>query len=142
MLRTCALILPALIPSWRFFETVEASPRIEWKLLPTGTAQPDDWRALRPRPDTITPLQMLLRLFWNPTVNEALYTVSCAERIVISDCARSIVEITSRILADICELPLDTRTKLMQFRIVFVARGDTGLTRETVFLSTPIPTHR
>ena len=142
MLKTCALILPTLIPSWRFFETVEASPRIEWTLLATANKTPTNWCAFRPCPDTLTPLQMLARLLWNPTGNDSLYMVSCAERIAISNCPHSINEITTRILDDITELPLNTSTKLMQFRLVFVGRDASGPTRETVFLSTLAPTRR
>ena len=33
MLQTVKLLLPALIPSWRFFSTIAPSPRIEFALL-------------------------------------------------------------------------------------------------------------
>ena len=85
---------------------------------------------------------MLAYLLWNPKGNEALYVVSCAERIAISTCPHSINEITTRILHDIAELPINTCTKLMQFRLVFVASNASGPTRETVFTSTPTPTRR
>lgn len=142
MIKTCALILPVLIPSWRFFQTVEASARIEWTLLATANEEPSQWRPFRSRPDTITPLQMFARLFWNRAGNETLYTVSCAERIALTNCPHSIREITTRILHDITELPINTCTKLMQFRLVFVARDEAGPTSETVFLSPPVPTLR
>ena len=142
MLKACALILPALIPSWRFFQTIEASPRVEWTLLATTNETPNNWHPFRPRPETVSPWQMLARLFWNPEGNEALYILSCAERIAISDCPHAVAQITTRILHDIAELPLNTTAKLMQFRLVFVARDATGLTRETAFLSNPVPTHR
>lgn len=142
MFKTCALILPALIPSWRFFETVEASPRIEWTLLATAREEPTHWRSFRPRPETIPPFHMLGRLLWNPSGNEALYMVSCAERIALTACSHSIREITSRILDDIAQLPLNTCFKLMQFRLIFVSRDASGPTRETVFVSTPVPTLR
>jgi hypothetical protein len=142
MLKTCALILPALIPSWRFFQTVEASPRVEWTLLATARETPSKWHPLRPRPDTVTPLQMLARLFWNPAGNDAPYITSCAERIALGTCPHSVGEITTRILRHITTLPIQSCTKLMQFRLVFVAHDGAGLTRETFFLSTPVPTLR
>ena len=69
------LLLPALIPSWNFFEAVEASPRIEYALLrkPQGDA---DWREFRPRPDRLSAAAMLGRLFWNARWNESLFLVT------------------------------------------------------------------
>ena len=49
MLHGLKLLLPALIPSWRFFDTIAPSPRIEYALLhdPHAAAA---WREFRPRP--------------------------------------------------------------------------------------------
>ena len=73
MARLIALLLPALIPSWRFFQTIEPSPRIEYRT--DGGA----WRLANPVPRRVGPWRMLTRLFWNPARNDALYMTSCAE---------------------------------------------------------------
>lgn len=138
MLKTCALALPALIPSWRFFQTIEASPRIEWTFLDTAREISTRWYPFRPLPETVTPLQMLCRLFWNPAGNEALYVVSCAERIALADCPHATEQITARILRDVAKHPKNTCLKLMQFRLVFVTQKGGNLSSDVVFVSKPV----
>lgn len=139
MWKTLSFALPVLFPSWQFFKTVEPSPRVQWALLSDSEVAMVDWRAFRPHPLTVTPLQMALRLFWNPYWNDTLFVVSCAERIQQSPDPHSINEIRRRILSDIQKLPLDTTDKLLQFRLVFVHRGKKGLVHEIVFLSDTSP---
>ena len=50
MLQTLKLLLPALIPSWRFFDTIAPSPRIEFTLLKTAQDAPGDWRVTYANP--------------------------------------------------------------------------------------------
>ncbi|MEP0962176.1 MAG: hypothetical protein ABJG75_10265 [Roseobacter sp.] len=102
-------------------------------------ASTPDWQEFRPRPQHVTLLQMALRLFWNPGWNETLFIVSCAERITQYGSLHSINEIRQRILRDIEQLPIDLTEKLMRFRLVFVSRGETGLTQEVLFLSETYP---
>lgn len=80
---------------------------------------------------------MIWRLFWNPSWNETLYLVSCAERIQQFDSAHSINQIRQRILIEIARQNFDRTDKSMQFRLVFVHRADDGLATEVVFLSEP-----
>ena len=84
MLRPLALLLPALIPSWRFFDVIAPSPRIEFAML-TSPDSAAVWQAFRPRPARVALSTMLGRLFWNPRWNESLFLVSCAERLVDQD---------------------------------------------------------
>lgn len=139
MLKTLSLILPVLIPSWRFFKAIEPSPRVQWALVSGGDVCEGDWQEFRPRPLVVTPFQMLGRLFWNPAWNDALFVVSCAERISQQPTAHSIEEIQRRILSDIKGMPVDVTGKLMRFRLVFVRRDKTGLSRDVVFLSEAVP---
>lgn len=149
MLKSLALILPVLIPSWRFFKAIEPSPRVEWALRPKGDSAAGDnaagdnaavvWHPFRPRPLKVTPLQMVTRLFWNPDWNDALFVVSCAERILQEPTDHSITEITRRIQQDIAQMPMDVSADLLQFRLVFVHREGTDLVREIVFLSDLVP---
>lgn len=82
------LLLPAILPSWRFFDAVRASPRIDYALLAAGEEAPPPgeagqlWRQFRPRPAVLTPGAMLRRLVWNPEWNEDLFLVSLSERLM------------------------------------------------------------
>ena len=82
MRATVSLLLPAIFPSWRFFETAAPSPRIEVACTSCDTDERSNWVEFRPRPQRIAPLTYLKRLFWNKTWNETLFLVVCAERLV------------------------------------------------------------
>ncbi|WP_420861897.1 hypothetical protein [Algirhabdus cladophorae] len=139
MFQTLSLILPVLIPSWRFFKTIEPSPRVEWAVFPRGEDAPTVWNEFRPQPIVVTPLQMVLRLFWNPDRNEELFVISCAERIQVQPTQHSIVEITQRVQDDVAKMGLETAGQILQFRLVFVRRVGTELVRDIVFCSDALP---
>ncbi len=137
MLKSLALIAPALIPSWRFFDRITASPRIEVARM----AQEDDlatgatgWREFRPRPQSLSLTALLRRLFWNPVWNETLFLTSCAERLLEKPTAHSIDEIASRIAAG-----LDPRAAepFFRFRLVLISREGDALQKEVVYVSSP-----
>lgn len=136
MLNTLKLLLPALIPSWRFFEVIAASPRIEIAMLQTAQTKPRNWKAVRPKPEQVTFYTMLKRLFWNPYQNESLFLVSCAERIIKNPTDHSQQEILKRVVAD---LERDPETvplpPYLQFRLVFVSRGKAKLERRVRYTS-------
>lgn len=139
MWKTIFLILPVLVPSWRFFKAIEPSPRVQWALLPVHGDAAVDWQEFRARPETVSPRQMLRRLFWNPAWNETLFLVSCAERIQEIPTEHSINEIRQRILDDIIKREIDATGKKMQFRLVFVHRVGTEISKEIVFISEMFP---
>lgn len=132
------LILPVLIPSWRFFKTIEPSPRVQWALVPAADNGAREWHEFRPRPLHITPFEMMWRLFWNPARNDALFVVSCAERIAEHPTRHSIDEINRRILSEVAHSQTDLMGRLLQFRLVFVSRTDAGISEEIVYVSDPI----
>lgn len=123
-----ALLLPALIPSWRFFDGIAPSPRIEIACLEGMDAEPH-WTEFRPRPDRVPITQMIKRLFWNTNWNEYLFLVSCSERLrdgptqhslnVIKDCIRR-------------DLPA---ARVLQFRVVFVSIEGEALSKEILYTS-------
>jgi hypothetical protein len=129
MLSLAKLLLPALTPSWRFFDSIGPSPRIEFALLetPEGDA---DWREFRPRPATLSGRKMLRRLFWNPDRNESLFLTSCAERLLETATDHSRSEIEARIAADLSQGP-----PYLQFRIVLVRRREARLVKEVAYAS-------
>ena len=132
-LNMVTLLLPALIPSWRFFDRIAPSPRIEFALRTEGHDMPDDWQVFRERPAHIPFSTMLKRLFWNPHWNETLYLMSCAERLMQQQAEHSMQQIASRIMA---EIQRNRRgANAMQFRLVFVSRSDAGLIRTIAYVS-------
>jgi len=139
MWKTIFLILPVLVPSWRFFKAIEPSPRVQWALISPPDDAAFEWHEFRARPETVSPLQMLLRLFWNPAWNESLFLVSCAERIQESPTDHSINEIRQRILNDILMDPVEATGRRLQFRLIFVHREGTEICKETAFLSDAFP---
>lgn len=137
MLRTVQLILPALIPSWNFFDVIAPSPRIEYQLLDDAGKSRGDWQTFRPRPDNISLLTMMRRLIWNPHWNESLFLVSCAERLSQDITPEhSEREILTRMKRD---LQGDTDAPQFRFRLVFIHREDETLTQEILYTSAPEP---
>ncbi len=122
------LLLPALIPSWRFFDTIAPSPRIEVAALGSANETPE-WNEFRPSADKQRRRDVLKRLFWNPHWNEKLYLVSCAERLSQDDCQHALDEIKKRIRADLKNHPL------FQFRLVFIHRAEEALEKNITYLS-------
>lgn len=137
MLRPLSLLLPALIPSWNFFDVIAPSPRIEYVLLSSRGAVADDWRAFRPQPERMSPSTMLLRLFWNPRWNETLFVVSCAERLVTAPTAHSEDEVFQRIAADLVRQPDDANAAWLCFRLVFVSREGEAIHSEVLYQPEP-----
>ena len=134
MLNPLRLLLPALIPSWNFFDVIAPSPRIEYALSPSSVDAGDAWQAFRPLPERVSPPAMLLRLFWNARWNETLFLVSCAERLINAPTAHSQDEIFRRIAAD---LGGDAPEPWLSFRLVFVSRDGDQIDREVLFQSAP-----
>ncbi len=135
MLQPLRLLLPALIPSWRFFDVIAPSPRVEYALTVSETAKPGEWREFRPKPERVSPAAMLGRLFWNPRCNETLFLVSCAERLIDQPTEHSEIEILTRIAADLAREP--DLPPWLAFRLVFVQREGEALTSEVLFQSSP-----
>lgn len=132
MLRLIVLLLPALIPSWRFFKTVAPSPRVEYRLIRLG--QVGGWRHDRPKADIVTLKEMIGRLFWNPDWNEQLFMVSCSERLIEAPSQHSIYELNRRIARF---LAADEDVEL-QFRLVFWSQEDGQLVQQIEYESAPV----
>lgn len=137
MLNTLKLLLPALLPSWRFFDFIAPSPRIQFAVLSSVDDVPSDWTLIRPRPASLSFAQMLGRMVWNPWWNESLFTVSCAERIVDQPNRHSEDEILKRIQRDLDAgfVSASNEEAYLQFRLLMVQRVDDELIEEVVFHS-------
>ena len=131
------LLLPTLIPSWRFFSTVAPSPRIEYTLLVQDTDPPGHWTEARKRPVRLSLGSMLLRLLWNPHWNESLFLVSLSERLATEPTAHSVDEIAVRLIRDLQSAPGTAR--FLRYRLVFVQRDGGQISRHDDYVSDPLP---
>jgi len=134
MRRLLTLLIPALIPSWRFFKSVEPSQRVQYALLATRVDHATGWQDARPKPPHVSAQTMFHRLFWNPDGNETLYLTSLAERLSTAPSLHSTAEIT-RILA--AQMSPSPQTGFLQFRIAFTYREGAKLIEEISHISKP-----
>lgn len=81
-MRLVRLLLPVLVPFWRFFDVITASPRIDYGWSGAASDEPSHWHPYRPPPARLAAFEQLRRLVWNPRRNEDLYLVSCGDRVV------------------------------------------------------------
>jgi hypothetical protein len=130
MWKTLSFVLPVLMPSWRFFKTIEPSPRVEFAIIGED-GKIEGWCDAFPRPATLSPCQITRRLFWNPAWNDALFMVSCAERIAEQPTYYSINEIRQRIR----QLPQVQGAAHGRFRLTFVSRVGADVSRDVVFIA-------
>lgn len=138
MFKPLALLAPALIPSWNFFDVIAPSPRLEYALGASAGGKPGPWLAFRPLPRRVSPLAMLGRLVWNPRWNETLFLVSCAERMIQQPTAHSEDEIFRRLAADLARQPDAGALKpWLSFRLVFLSREGDDLVETELFRAKP-----
>ncbi len=132
------LLLPALIPSWNFFDEIAPSPRVEYALTAVRDEEPGAWHEFRPRPAHVSVPTMLARLVWNPRWNQTLFVVSCAERLTDEPTDHSQDEIFRRIAADLAR-QADTATlePWLSFRLVFLSREGEAIRSEVLYQSAP-----
>ena len=138
MLQTLKLLIPALLPSWRFFDFIAPSPRVQYALLNTQDETAREWHEFRPRPTHISFAQMLKRMVWNPKWNESLFLVSCAERLMEQPSSHSEDEILKRIIGGIKGSVAEVDAvgcSHIQFRLLLVQRVGSELQEEVVFYS-------
>lgn len=129
MLQVLKLLVPALVPSWRFFKSIEPSPRVQWNVMGKSAA----WHDLNVRPERVGLLTMLLRLFWNPDWNEGLYAVSLAERLVVAPSPHARDEMF-RLIVRRFGATLNPQDRV-HFRLIFVSREGERLVEELMFQS-------
>ncbi len=133
------IILPIFFPSWRFFSSIGASPRIQFAFLKSETAEPRAWQEFRPRPARVSFTEGLRRLLWNPQWNELLYMNTCAEHLFEGYSLRYEQEIMCRILsaAHAGEVASEPNTHFLLFRVCAVIRENKVVTQSVVFVSQP-----
>lgn len=134
--------LPALMPSWRFFDRIGPALRIEFALTDTRDVTAAVWQPLRPRPTTVAVGTMVWRLFWNPEWNETLYLTSCAERLLDDPSAQRADALWTRAAAAVHSALAslgDVHGRLLHVRIVETMRQDEALVNRVVFVSAARP---
>lgn len=132
LLNAIKLLLPALIPSWNFFDVIAPSPRIQFTLLNNKKSVVTDWQEFRPRPENMSVAQILKRMIWNPKWNESLFLVSCAERIIDDYTEHSESEILNRIEQQIHK---KNEVAHLQFRLILIHREGSELKKDVLFIS-------
>ncbi len=137
MLQTCKLLLPVFIPSWRFFNRIAPSPRIEFTLLKEAQEESScKWQEFNLKPKQLSVISFLKSIFYNPCWNEALYIMNCAERLIIDPSEHCVQEIISRIKTELERRGVDlSMTPYLQFRLIFISREGNELEKEILFTS-------
>lgn len=117
-----SLMVPVLIPSWRFFDEIAPSPRIEFSFLDDSAGEPS-WEVFTASVERVSLLQGLKRMFYNGRWNEGLFMVSCAERLMNAPTQHSEDEIYARLIRN---CPHKPHAKYIKFRLVFIYRDEQG----------------
>lgn len=139
------LFLPALFPSWRFFDAIGPSPRLEIARLRAASDEPDHWAEARPLRRRLGLADCLGSFFWNPRWNETLFLVTCAEQAIRADFDpddHGIREIRDRLRADLrADLggEGDGAAPWFRFRILLLSRDGDTVRRDAVYTSPPYP---
>ena len=139
-------LLPALLPSWRFFDRIGPAPHVEYSWGAAAVEAGRAWRPLRPEPAHVALGTLLARLLWNPERNEALFLVSCAERL-LEDPSAARADLLWRRVADLIRQErigsadaADSRLSgYLRVRIVEVTREGHRLARAVRYVSEARP---
>jgi hypothetical protein len=130
-------LLPALLPSWRFFDSIGPSPRLEFCLLQHAADTPLQWLRFRPVVQRMTVPAQLRSLLWNPRGNEALYLLSSSEKLLQRQSIAAQMEIAQRMTAAFSsgEIATAPQHRFFVFRLLEIERGDDGLLAQVSFES-------
>jgi len=135
------LILPTIIPSWRFFDVIAPSPRIEYVLLDKNNKLLTEWCEFRPRPQSLSFFSMLARMLWNVRWNENLFMISCAERIFENSPTQylSELEILKRIRKSLlCDSDV-LAVENIQFHLILLEKNNNKIDQSIFFESRIAP---
>lgn len=137
------LLLPILFPSWRFFSSIGASPRVEFGFVADINQQPAEWASFRPLPARVGFWCGLGRLLHNPQWNERLYVNTCAEHLFDAHSTFREQEIGRILLAAIAAgeyvVPQDACFVIYRICAVFRDENNSGVIRnEVAFVAQPL----
>ena len=135
-LQTLKLLLPAIIPSWRFFDIIAPSPRIEYARLTHLGDEAQTWQEFRPRPANLSIPMILKRMFYNPHWNESLFLMSYAERLLAHPTRHSLDEIFKRLTTELSKDPdQPLGAPYLKFRLVVLFRQDNEIIKNIAYIS-------
>ena len=138
-----ALFLPALAPSWRFFEEIKPSPRIEIAVLRGERAEARRWSEFRPKPETVSIGALIVRLVFNPHRNENLYLLTACEKLLLEESQAARRTILARIRSDLSGVAAseaqNPERSWVVFRIAALRREGGALVKEVAYESAPEP---
>lgn len=131
------LLLPIIFPSWRFFSSIDPSPRIEVGFVADKKSQPQDWLPFRLLPKKINVALGLRQLFHNPLWNERLYINTCAEHLFEEYSAFREREIGLRLVAAVLngEISVNGEFQYLVFRIRALESDAGKVSDDVVFIS-------
>jgi len=134
--QTLKLLLPAIVPSWRFFDIIAPSPRIEYTRLNQKEDGALNWKEFRPRPSHLSFTSLLKRMFYNPQWNEDLFLMSCAERLLAHPTSHSADEIFARLFTNLSKDPTQPPDRpYLRFRLVVLFRQGNEIIRDIAYIS-------
>lgn len=128
MIKFISLIMPIILPSWRFFDWIGPSPRIEIR-KDSALNNVNPWHTFMPKPERISIGQMICHMVWNPHRNEALFLASLSERLMHGEEEFAREEIFHRIIAK------TPQCQSIEFRLVFHYREGTTLKSHVTYTS-------
>ncbi len=128
-------LLPALLPSWQFFDVIGPAPRIEYRWLSSSASPVGAWRPFRPRPAHLNAAQLIGRLCWNPAWNETLYVMRCAERVLEGDTGFPVAELARRMRRELPAAQENPQATLFEMRILAAQRQAHQITYLPVYHS-------
>ena len=134
MLKSLKLLLPILAPSWQFFKEIAPSPRIEYKLENNKTLEAN-WVELTARPEKISLLNNLKRLFYNAEWNEYMFMINSAESLIIEASEEKEKDLLDRIIKYLLEKNIDLTNQELKFRLVFINRKNKELKQHILYES-------
>lgn len=127
------LLLSAVFSPWQFFKESVLSPCIEFALVEPGDSNSVSWQRYGIRPKSLSFLDFIKSIFFNPIANEILYTLDCAERLILDSSKDDEYEIFHRIKNDIQRRGINTSERCkLQFRLFLINKDGK---QETVFIS-------
>ena len=137
--RLPALILPIVIPSWRFFDVIAPAPHIEYGWADSATSSAFAWWPFLPTPATIAWPLRLRHLWSNAARNETLYLLACADQVCYAASARAATEIRARLERAVANGSIERQGLYLCLRIRTVERVGTALQETVVYSTLPWP---
>lgn len=133
------LLAPVFIPSWRFFDEVGSSPRIEIGFGEIQDEPPTVWMEFRSISKDISIKDYIIRMIWNPVRNQDLFLMTCAQK-VLEEQKQCYIDQIKRIISASKAVQSQCRheDRFLYFRLVYLFSDDEDLSKEIGYISDAI----